>query len=169
MRYLAANCRNCGAPLDPPARSSAIRCEYCHARFERADEAIDRVDDNAAAARPPSLPAAVVELDREWEEYRRGLLTRRETGEYDIPEPEHCRMGIRVVMVVGAIGLAMLMLGHMQNFAVLWSLGAIGTMAVLRRQAEVGAVYQRSLANYHAARRALLNDAPVAGGAPLIS
>ena len=162
MLYLAVNCRNCGAPLDPPARASAVRCEYCHARFEVAEEAATRVDNPAAAAAAPGLPPAVAELDREWEEYRRGLLTRRESGEYDIPEPEHCRMGIWVIMVVGVIGVGLLLLGGMRDVAVVWSLGAIGLMAVLHRQASVGTVYQRSLANYHSARRALLNDASIA-------
>lgn len=148
MRMVAGKCPNCGAPLDHPAGDERSACDYCGARLHAAVVSRDSM--------PSSFPREIEELDQEWESYRATWLERKTTGEYDVPDPEDCRMGAWVTGVAAALGLlGCILTGNLRLAIIPIAAGAV-MIFVLLRQAKVGSVYVRSLANYRAAREDLL-------------
>lgn len=109
-----------------------------------------------------------MELDREWEEYRAQDLSRNDDGEYDVPDPEACRTGLWLLLGLGLGACAALLSSYLgpPELAILVVLAALGVVVPLRRQEQVGRMYQRSLKNYHTARRAAWGgDVPAPRGA----
>ena len=157
MRMLAFQCPQCGAPNDRPAGSEGRRCEYCGGALYLGTASTAEV---AADPRSPD----VRELDREWEDYRAQWLPRNPQGEYEVPVPEHCETGAWLTGIGGAITAFALtgLLGW--GLGIVGMLTTVGVALVLKRQAEIGRVYARSLANYQRARRALLERG---GGSPM--
>lgn len=108
-----------------------------------------------------------MELDREWEEYRAQYLSWNDNGEYDVPDPEACRTGLWLSLGFGACAALLSAYLGPPELAILVVLAAVGVVVPLRRQEQVGRMYQRSLKNYHTARRAAwrAGDVPAPGGA----
>jgi DNA-directed RNA polymerase subunit RPC12/RpoP len=158
MRMRALVCRQCGAPLDVPARIEHLACDYCgcHIEVHRRPAPAEKANAASREHSPEERRArqALDELDREWEEYRATYLPRnRTTGEYDVHDPEHCRAGAALVAIAGSLGVPLLFWwGGVDGLALLAAMTTTVLLVVLLRQAKIGRVYQNSLRNYREAR-----------------
>jgi hypothetical protein len=158
MRIIALKCSQCSAPLDVPAEREQITCIWCGS--------ILHVSQLKPASKPAPSPdvgplqAELDQLDAEWEEYRAIYLDRDDAGEYVVPEPDACRMGAWATGITAAI----FAIGGIASASLAWvivpSIVAVGVIAVLLRQAQIGEVYQRSLENYRRSRQEILSRMP---------
>lgn len=122
MELVSLSCGECGASLDLPEKARFVTCTYCKAKlvvkreggaaFTELQQAIEEVGDRAEALEREvgalkkanlvrELDDEMQEIERDWEERRRSLMTKAKDGELVVPTKSAAYM-----MAVAAAGLA---------------------------------------------------------------
>ncbi len=184
MKMFALTCSQCHAPLDFPAESKNIKCEYCGTAIH-----ISTPSENVKSENKPvdeseeikSVRQEIDKLDREWEQFRSQFLTKGEDGEYEVPDQKailHTMVGMKYIGIVIA-GFVMvgffstfssIFFSHRPSFShpsPLFFFSPILIFLVmaaimfgywnLSRKKMFASVYEVSLANYKRLRKQLVN------------
>jgi hypothetical protein len=96
MELIPVTCNHCGAALQVSDAARFVTCRYCNSQLEikRTDSAVStevlqRIDQNTAAMADDlhvlRRDSELERLDREWDQRRQGLMTRRRDGSSAAP------------------------------------------------------------------------------------
>ncbi len=166
MKMFALTCSQCHAPLDFPAESKNIKCEYCGTAIH-----ISTPSENVKSENKPvdesegikSVRREIDKLDREWEQFRSQFLTKGEDGEYEVPDQKaifHTMVGMKYVGIFIAGICLFVFMPIFDRFPILLVL-MVGSILfsywTLSRKKTFASVYEVSLANYKRLRKQLVN------------
>jgi DNA-directed RNA polymerase subunit RPC12/RpoP len=170
MPVESVSCNNCGAPLEVSASTNYVTCGHCGSRLaikrtasavytellEKLDQKTDVMARQLAELR---YHAELERLDREWEQQRRGFLTKDKHGNLHEPTTAGAVLG-GVVMIGFGLFFAVASGGMGAPFLFpLVGLGFAGFGAYLLITGPVKArEFQKAQAEYHRRRAAVTVD-----------
>jgi LSD1 subclass zinc finger protein len=184
MKMFALTCSQCHAPLDFPAESKNIKCEYCGTAIHISTPSENLKSENKPVGESEEIKSVrreIDKLDREWEQFRSQFLTKGENGEYEVPDQKdisHTMVGMKYIgiVIVGFFMIGMfstfrgIFFSHRPSFShppALFFLSPIIIFIVVAammfgywnfsRKKIFASVYEVSLANYKRLRKQLVN------------
>lgn len=168
MNVTRVCCQGCGADLQIDETIRFVTCNYCNARLEvlhdptithtrRLDQIERRTNDMAKQLKVIKLQNDLIQLDKEWEKFRKAVLISDENGRFS--EPSEATGASRGI--VGIVLVILWFVGCVAN----QSFGAalIGPLLfgiaiyLMKDDVEIAESFGTQKARYEAARKNLLH------------
>lgn len=120
MKLLALTCNHCGAPIEVPAKTNFVTCQFCSTRLkihaegngaytevlEQLTETTNRISDNTEVIR---LQNELERIDREWTMGRDRYMVKGKDGHMSVPTKTGTVFsGIFFMIVAGIMSVALL-------------------------------------------------------------
>ena len=179
MELVQLSCNGCGADIEVTEDARFVTCRYCQAKLEvkrtdgaaftsvrkavarverKTDALADEMKELKAENRALSIENEIDDLDREWEEREKELMTRTKRGELTVPT-RGAAIAVGVLSaIIGMLGLFVAASPKGERgalFGVVIALGG-GILAYFQHQKAVA--YERAHADYSERRDELLDE-----------